>query len=232
MGRKRATTTSIPGMEAEKDPRFVESLARGIEVLRAFRPRDNWLSHRELVSRTGLPASTVSRLTFTLMSLGYLRHRVDAGEYALSPAVLGLGFAMLSNFDIGRIARPHMQELADACQAAVSMGARHDLLMIYVAHCRSGARLTLGLDVGARIPLMSTAMGRAVLCATTASEREGLSKRVEAADPTAWPAVHERFEEAQRQFAEHGFVTSESEWEQGISAAGVALDLGDGRSPL
>ena len=157
MGRRRTPAPAGTDTPAdEDDPRFVTALARGIGLLRAFRTQDRWLSHRELVARTALPAATVSRLAFTLASLGYLAHRPDTGEYALSPAVLGLGFAMLSNFDIARIARPTLQTLAEQCQAAVSLGARHQLEMVYVAHCRSTQRLLLGLDVGARLPFAHT----------------------------------------------------------------------------
>ncbi len=231
MGRKRLADTSDPG-SAMKDPRFVAALARGIELLRAFRPQDRWLSHRELVLRSGLPRATVSRLTFTLVTLGYLRHRPDTGEYTLSPAVLGLGFAMLGNFDIARIARPHMQALADRCQAAVSLGARHGLTMVYVAHCRSTARLILGLDVGARLPLAVTAMGRAVLCAMPEVERALVTQQIEAEAGEAWPAMHERLAQVQAQFDARGFVSAESEWEPSIAAAAVPVDLGDGRNLL
>jgi DNA-binding IclR family transcriptional regulator len=147
-----------------------------------FKPQDRWLSHREIVRRIALPPATVSRLTFTLTAMGYLKHREDVGEYALSPAVLGLGFSMLGNFDIARIARPTMQALADKCQAAVSLGARHGLEMIYVAHSRSTARLILGLDVGARLPIARTSMGRAVLCGMSPGEREMLMQRIAQAE--------------------------------------------------
>lgn len=230
MSRHRATTA--PDESPAQDPRFVTALARGLALLRAFQPQDRWISHRELVRRTALPAATISRLSFTLVGLGYLRHRPESGEYALSPAVLGLGFSMLGNFDIGRIARPFMQALADACQAAVSLGVRHGLTMIYVAHCRSPARLTLGLDVGARLPLATTAMGRAVLCALPAHEQAALLRDIEAADAADYRRTAQRLDQARVQFAQHGFVTSESEWESGISAAGVPLDVGDGRTPL
>lgn len=230
MSRLRATTS--PGESPAQDPRFVTALARGLALLRAFHPQERWVSHRELVRRTALPAATISRLSFTLVGLGYLQHRPERGEYALGPAVLGLGFSMLGNFDIGRIARPYMQMLADACQAAVSLGARHELAMIYVAHCRSPARLTLGLDVGARLPLARTAMGRAVLCALPAHEQTVLLRGIESGSAADWEHVAQRLARAQVQFAQHGFVTSESEWEPGISAAGVPLDVGDGRAPF
>lgn len=226
MGRTR---TEGDGDAAGADPRFVTALARGLAVLRAFRPQDRWLAHRELVARTGLPAATVSRLAYTLVALGYLRHRPDAGTYALSPAVLGLGFAMLSNFDVGRIARPTMQRLADASKAAVSMAARHGLSMVYVAHCRSAARLVLGLDVGARLPLPQTSVGRAVLCALPAAERGRVLAQIERDAGAEWPRLQARLRDAQAQHDRHGFVTVESEWEPSIAAAAVPLDLGDGR---
>jgi DNA-binding IclR family transcriptional regulator len=227
--------TRNPGAAAESredDPRFVTALARGIDVLRAFRSGERWLAHRQLVARTGLAGATVSRLTFTLVSLGYLRHRPASGEYALSPAVLGLGFSMLSNFDIGRIARPMMQALADASLAAVSMAARHGLTMVYVAHCRSPARLVLGLDVGAQLPLPQTSVGRAVLCAMPAARRERLMRDIERQAGAEWPALEARLADAQQQFDRCGFVTVESEWEPSIAAAAVPLDLGDGRELL
>jgi DNA-binding IclR family transcriptional regulator len=232
VGRKRETAAPSGAAASAKDPRYVTALARGIEVLRAFRPRDRWLTHRELVLRTHLPPATVSRLTFTLVALGYLRHRAEVGEYALSPAVLGLGFSVLGNFDIARIARPYMQALADRCEAAVSLGSRHGLTMVYVAHCRSTARLILGLDVGTRLPLAVTSMGRAVLCATPQVERDMLLARIESEEGDQWPALRARLREVQAQFDARGFVTAESEWEPGIAAAAVPVDVGDGRNFL
>lgn len=232
MGRKRNAAAPVDGDDASKDPRFIAALARGIELLRVFKPQDRWLSHREIVRRIALPPATVSRLTFTLTALGYLRHREDVGEYALSPAVLGLGFSMLGNFDIARIARPTMQALADKCQAAVSLGARHGLEMIYVAHSRSTARLILGLDVGARLPLARTSMGRAVMCGMSAAEREVLMARIESAEGDAWLATKARLAQVQQQFDACGFVTTEGEWDPAISAAAVPVSLGDGRTVL
>ena len=74
MGRQRHTTTS-PFEEADpaEDRRFVTALARGLTLLRCFSPSDRWLAHQELARRAGLPQATVSRLTYTLTSLGYLR---------------------------------------------------------------------------------------------------------------------------------------------------------------
>jgi len=94
MGRKRAVNLAPAAVaDASEDRRFITALARGLELLRCFKPQDRWLAHQELARRTGLPHATVSRLSFTLTSLGYLRHRPASGEYALSPAVLSLASA-------------------------------------------------------------------------------------------------------------------------------------------
>lgn len=239
MGRQREQAASDAMAVVAEDRRFVTALARGLEVLRCFRPADRWLAHQEIARRTGLPQATVSRLTFTLTALGYLRHRGTRGEYALAPGVLALGFSMLNNFDIGRIARPHMQALADLAQAAVSMGVRRSLTMVYVAHCRSAAPLTLGLDVGTQLPLATTAMGRALYVALQPAEQARLLADLEADGQRAprhgapsWLQQRQGLERAQLQQRQLGYVTSEAEWEVDISAIGVAIDLGDGREPL
>jgi len=226
------TTVLAAGSGPSEDRRFVTALARGLELLRCFKPQDRWLAHQELTRRTGLPPATVSRLSFTLTSLGYLRHRTETGEYALSLAVLSLGFSVLSNFEIGRIARPLMEALAEQTQAAVSLGVRHETSMVYVAHCRSSARLILGLDVGMRLPLAETAMGRAMWCASSPGLRALVGRRLEAQEVARWPQRQQSLQRAERDYAQRGYVSSESEWETEIAAVGVGIDFGDGREPL
>ena len=233
MGRRRSLSGAPATAAATaEDRRFITSLARGLALLRCFKPQDRWLAHQELVRRTGLPHATVSRLSFTLTSLGYLRHRPDTGAYALSPAVLSLGFSVLSNFEIGRIARPFMEALAEHTQAAVSLGVRHQTEMVYVAHCRSTARLILGLDVGMRLPLAETAMGRALWCALSPGMRGLVANRLEADDAPRWPQRLLGLQRAEAVYAQRGYAGSESEWESEIAAIGVGLDIGDGREPL
>lgn len=230
MGRRRIDPAIA--MDPAADPRFITALARGLDLLRCFASTDRWLAHQELARRTGLPSATVSRLTFTLAAAGYLKHRNATGEYALAPGVLSLGFSMLTNFDIGRIARPYMEELAEHTQSAISLGVRHETSMVYVAHCRATARLILGLDVGTRIPLAVTAMGRAMWCASTPGMRETINRRLQAEQPAEWPALLDGLKRAEREVRERGYASSESDWEREIAAVGVAIDLGDGREPM
>ena len=108
---------------ADADPGFVTALARGLEILRAFGRDDRYLGNGELAKRTGIPKSTVSRLTQTLTSLGYLRYVDQLERYQLGPGVLALGYRYLAGNGVRDIAHPHMQALADSTDCSVALGA-------------------------------------------------------------------------------------------------------------
>ena len=93
-----------------KDRQFVNALARGLEILRCFRPGEKFLTNTELAKRTGLPKPTITRLTYTLTKLGYLDSPADRGQYQLASGVLSLGYSLLSNLDVRELARPGMRE--------------------------------------------------------------------------------------------------------------------------
>lgn len=217
--------------EAPRDRRFVTALARGLEVLRCFGPEDLWLGHREIARRTGLPPSTVSRLAYTLKMLGCLKAGPAVGQYGLDAGVIALGFSMLGRFDIARIARPYLQALADEADVQVALAVRHGLEAVYVGHWRSSrARSVLGLDVGARLPLAPTAVGRALVAALEPQERTLLLLQFERERrPAAEVAGLQQSLDA---FGHEGFTRSTEEWESGVSAVAVPLVLGAGLTPL
>jgi DNA-binding IclR family transcriptional regulator len=66
--------------------------------------------------------------------------------------------------------------------------------MIYVGNARSSAALTLSLDIGSRIPIATTAMGRAYLAMIPEREREDIMERVRELDEVAWPAIRDGIE--------------------------------------
>jgi len=181
----------------KEDRHFVTALARGLEVLACFRSGDKVLGNQEIAQRCRLPKSTVSRLTYTLTRLGYLIHVEDAGKYRLGTATLSLGSAMLVRLDVRQIARPLMQELADFAKAEVSLGTRDRFSMIYVENCRSSALLTLSLDVGSRIALATSAMGRAWLAAVPEEVRSPVLEQMRArGDKLAWGEVQAGIDKA------------------------------------
>jgi DNA-binding IclR family transcriptional regulator len=227
-------TLAEPAIQAnvKEDRHFVTALARGLELLACFRSGDKLLGNQELAERSKLPKSTVSRLTYTLTKLGYLQYDEEAGKYRLGTATLALGSAMLSRLDIRQMARPLMQELADFSHTMVSLGMRDRLSMIYVENCRSQAALTLRLDVGARIPVASTAMGRAYLAEISSSERDDILERVRELDELAWPTLRDRVMRAVDEYHALGCCTSFGDWQPDVNAIAVAFRPNENTAPL
>lgn len=214
----------------KEDRHFVTALARGLEVLRCFRSSDKMLSNQELARRCNLPKSTISRLTYTLTKLGFLDYVEETGRYRLGSATLSLGSTMLARMDVRQVARPLMQDLADYSQAMVSLGTRDRLSMIYVENCRSQSALTLSLDVGSRIPLATTAMGRAYLAACSETERHDLMDRIRELDELAWPRIRQGIETAMQQYRELGVCCSFGEWQKDVNAIAIAFRPEGGRT--
>lgn len=219
--------TSAP-RKPKEDRHFVTALARGLEVLSCFRTGEVTLSNQELAQRCKLPKSTVSRLTMTLTKLGYLIHVQESGRYRLGTACLALGSALLTRLDVRKIARPMMQELAEFSGAAVSLGVRDKLSMIYVENCRSSAALTLTLDVGSRMPLATSAIGRAWLAAVSDEERDEVMQQVRERDADEWPKVQSGINDALRDYAKYGVTCSFGDWNRDVNGIARAFDPGNG----
>jgi DNA-binding IclR family transcriptional regulator len=211
-----------------KDRQFVNALARGLELLRCFRPGEQFLTNAELAKRTAIPKPTISRLTYTLTRLGYLAYSEHLGKYQLGPGVLALGYRMLSNYDVRKLARAPMEELAEYAQASVALGTRDRLSMVYIETCRSSANVTLRLDVGARIPIATTAMGKALLCVLPDAERDYLLDHVRQHDPERWPRIKAGVEQAYKDYQDFGFCMAAGDWQPDVHAVGVPMFGADG----
>lgn len=218
--------------DAPKERKFVTAVARGLEVLRAFGAGDRQLGNQEIALRTGLPKPTVSRLTFTLTRLGYLRCSEADGKYALGSAVLGLGLAALGQMDVRRIARPLMQALAEHTRGSVNLGIRDQLGMTYIDTYRNAASYTVQLDVGSRIPIAASSMGRAYLAALPERERKAVLGELRAADPAGWPGAKRGVEQALRDYEDRGFCMSLGEWRREVHAVAAPLVSSNGAEIL
>src|SRR5690349_11276142 len=93
-----------------RDSDFVQSLDRGLAVIRAFGPDRERLSLSEVARATGLTRAAARRFLLTLVKLGYVRS--DGREFSLRPRVLELGYAYLSGLALPEVAAPHMEELS------------------------------------------------------------------------------------------------------------------------
>lgn len=220
-----------PPKKTATDRSFVVALARGLEVLRAFGPNDGLLGNQEIAARTKLPKPTISRLTYTLTKLGYLTPVPRFEKYQLAPAAMSLGYAALANLGVRHLSQPYRDELMQQTGGAVAVGARDRLSMIYVGQARSSLTVGVQLDVGSRIPIATTAMGRAYLCALQGEERAALLREMREHYGSRWTRIKEGIERAEEMVAKHGFAISAGEWQSDVHAAGVALTLNDGTGP-
>jgi DNA-binding IclR family transcriptional regulator len=216
----------------KEDRHFVTALARGLEVLACFRSSDRMLGNQELSERSKLPKSTVSRLTYTLTKLGYLQYVDNYGKYRLGSATLALGSSMLAKLDVRQLARPYMQELAEFSQGMVSLGMRDRLSMIYIENRRSQTALTLSLDVGSRIPIATTAMGRAYLAVASNSERNDVLERVRELDEIAWPKIRDGIMRGLDEYQSIGCCTSFGDWQKDVNAIAIGFKPDDGSAAL
>lgn len=220
-----------PAKKVATDRNFVIALSRGLEVLRAFRPHDGLLGNQELAARTGLPKPTVSRLTYTLTKLGYLAQIPRFEKYQLTPAAMALGYAALANLGIRHLSESYREQVMRQTGGAVAVGGRDRLSMIYFGQSRDGLALGVQLDVGSRVPIATTAMGRAYLWALPEEERAQLMRELRDHYGSRWPKIRDGIARSGETVAKHGFAISVGEWQDDVHAAGVALNLNDGTGP-
>jgi DNA-binding IclR family transcriptional regulator len=229
MMRKRAI--AVDGAETTEAANPAASLTRGLEILRSFTAEDATLGNQDLIERTGLPKATVSRLTATLVSLGYLHYDTQLGRYSIGPATVSLGYSALSSSAVVHMAQPLMQELADRTGVATALGTREGLEMVYLANCRPQSPVSLRLNVGSRLPIWRTAMGLAYLAEMRADIRDRVVEQIIAEEPDRENRVRDAVAQAIESHARQGFVVSLGSWYSYINAVGVAFRPTDG-SPL
>jgi len=224
----RDRTAAAPAPNAKEDRHFVEALARGLKVLQCFASGEERLGNQDLAERCGLPKSTVTRLTYTLTKLGFLHHVADEGRYRLGMATLTLGGTTLSRLDAKEVSRPLMQDLANATECLIALGLRDGMSMLYMETCRSDSIVTLRLNIGSRIPLAVSAMGRAYLAAARPGARRGLEERIRALDPTGWPRIARGIQQAVDDLAQHGCCCSFGDWRGEVNAIAAPVRVGKG----
>lgn len=196
-------------------PDFITALARGLDVLRCFRHGVTALGNLDLARLTGLPKPTISRITYTLTELGYLRYHPDTGKYSPGYGVLALGFGLLAGLEVRELAKASMTDLARDTGGAVALGAFDGDAMTYVEAIHGSSALYLRLPVGYRASLDS-AMGRAYLASLPAAACDEVLARLGQAAPPADAVLRARAE-----LQESGCCFAIGEWQSGINAVAI-----------
>ena len=180
----------------------VLTVQRGMQVLRAFHSDRLPLGNAELVRRTGLPKATVSRLTTTLLQLGYLRHVPGGRQFELTVAPLGIGHAYAASSELVERAGPFLQALADRLEVNATLAMADGLDMLYVAYRAGRHTSTLRYGIGSLVPMGQTAIGRAYLWGLPLRQRQRMiAALLQQAGPQATQVeagIAQAFEELER----------------------------------
>lgn len=140
---------------------IIQSIEKGLGILRTFSDEHPTLSLVEMAALSGQSRASVRRMLLTLQTLGYVAS--DGRRYRPTPKVLDLGYALVSSGGLGALLTPHLERLNAQIQEACSAGILVEGDLVYVARSQSRRLISAVNGVGARLPALSTAMGRVLL---------------------------------------------------------------------
>lgn len=213
----------ITEMKDKNDRQFVTALARGLELLRCFTPQHPYLGNQDLSQMTGLPKGTITRLTYTLVKLGYLKQSTNSSKYQLSAGVLSFGYTMMANISINNLVTPYMEELADYANSAVAMATRDRLMMVYLNVVQGKGTTTMRRNVGSHLPIHLSAMGRACLASMPTAEQEYILDAIRSKYKEDWLKISRGLDKAFKDYEDYGYCFSISEWQKDVNAVATAL---------
>lgn len=202
----------------------IEALARGLRILEVLSSASGAMGNGQLSRATGLPPSTVSRLTDSLVQLGYLKVSPDSGAYQLTPKNLRLGYPVLANLPIASRAQQAIDQLGDKTGMTAALAVRDDLHMSFLAVRRPRKARAVPLAVGGRLPISVSAAGIAFL----RSMNEPTRSRVTSAIRTDMQRRGHPVEEFDRRLAtpEQAIELSLGGWHSDIGGVATAFRAG------
>ncbi len=233
-GRRRATViagvlTKGDGMaRQDTSPDFIEALARGLDVIRAFQPGQPVMSLAAVAAATGLARPTARRMLVTLQDLGYVR--VADGGFELTPRVLDLGMSYVLSKSLWQLARPHLEALVGRTRESSSIAQLDGSDIVYVARVAVPKIITLAVTIGTRFPAMQTSLGKVLLAALTPEEAEqALAEPSRSGIAARWqPTAAERAAEL-RDVRTRGWSLTDEQLALGIRSVAAPLRDGNGR---
>lgn len=215
-------------MSEQRGTDFVQSLERGLAVIRAFDGEHPALTLSDVSRRTGLTRAAARRFLLTLVDLGYVHH--DGREFMLRPRVLDLGFAYLSSMGLPEVAMPHMETLVANVEESSSMSVLDGDNVVYVARVPTRRRImTVAIAVGTRFPAYATSMGRVLLAGLSPGDLDAALANIDITPFTETTVVDEsdlrRVLDVAR---ERGYAIVDQELEHGLRSVAAAVRDGSG----
>jgi IclR family pca regulon transcriptional regulator len=210
-----------------KSTDFVQSLERGLAVIRAFDAERQELSLSEVARATGLTRATARRFLLTLSELGYVS--VSDGRFSLRPRVLELGYPYLSSLGLPELAPPHMERLVARVNESSSISVLDDTDIVYVVRVPTRRIMSITLSVGTRLPAYATSMGRVLLAALPEDELEALLSRIELRALTARTVTDPKLlRQLLMRVRRQGYALTDQELEEGLRSIAVPIRDGSG----
>jgi IclR family transcriptional regulator, pca regulon regulatory protein len=210
------------GSPAARNSEFVQSLDRGLAVIRAFGPDRERLSLSEVARATGLTRAAARRFLLTLVKLGYVRN--DGREFSLRPRVLELGYAYLSGLALPEVAAPHLEELVAKLHESSSISVLDGHHIVYVVRVPTKRIMTVAISVGTRFPAFATSMGRVLLAAMPDHQLERYLDEATFERFTARTVTDpDRLRAIVREVARQGYAIVDQELEEGLRAVAAPI---------
>jgi len=219
----------VPVARRDSSPDFIEAIARGLDVIRAFHPRQPIMSLTAVATATGLARPTARRILLTLEQLGYVRS-ADGG-FELTPRVLDLGMSYVLSRGLWEVARPHMDKLVARTHESSSIAQLDGSDIVYVARVAVPKIIALAVTIGTRFPAMQTSLGKVLLAALPPGEAERvLAEPSRSGITPRWQPDAEERAAALREVRARGWALTDQELAPGIRSVAAPLRDGDGRT--
>lgn len=208
---------------ARRDPNFMLSLARGLEVLNAFTPQRQRLTISQLSQKTRISRAAVRRCLYTLATLGMV-HSPDGRHYELLPRVLAVGHAYLAGTPLARAAQGALDDLRDRLNESCSAATLDGDNVLYIARAAVDNIISMDIGRGSRLPAWATSMGRVLLSALPEPELEEILARTKRVPYTSHtlvtlPQLREELNRVRRQ----GYAINDQQLEMGLRSIAVPL---------
>jgi IclR family transcriptional regulator, pca regulon regulatory protein len=212
-----------PGSAGKEE--FVNSLARGLAVIRAFGPDRPAMTLSEVAAATNLNPAVARRFLLTLVGLGYAGR--DGKNFMLRPRVLELGAGYLASINIAQIAQPHLQGLRDATGDGASLTTLDGQDIMHVCHVPARRLYRLVVTNGTRVAAYATAPGRVMLAHLDPESLDQFMSGVRVESRTDRTVTSPaRFREMLAEVRERGYAVVIDEYEYGIG--GIAAPVFEG----
>lgn len=213
--------------ESTRGPDFVQSLERGLAVIRAFGADRPQLTLSDVARATGLTRAAARRFLLTLVELGYMR--TDGRLFSLRPRVLELGYAYLSSLSLPEVAQPHMEALVARVHESCSMSVLDGDEVVYVARVPTKRIMTVAISVGTRFPAYATSMGRVLLAAQPAAWLDEYLRGAELRPLTGRTITDPvRLREVLDRIRSQGYAIVDQELEEGLRSLAAPVRAEDG----